>query len=234
MPPATAHWQIDDGLARLRSGGMQLDVEYRRPDLGVTRIGAESRILDANLFRLVEQRQLEACGTFVRGNDFVVSYRGSHAEELQFYWRLLMEPKRQLGFELIVSLHVTEPMQRPKLEFESILNTRSIWYSGDDTAKNDVVFEEIELTGKPGILSRYPDTGLSCIQMVLLQDELRTFVRRDEDSVSLHQQITLGQLEKGVIRRCRLRVCFVSTEDDIASLKTCYEEFLRSPVPLSV
>ena len=232
MLSATATWDIRDDVARLSTSRLQLEVDLRDPTEGASCFRVASQELDVCLYRLITDCQAKLSNAFVRGDDLVVNYYNGQSDELQFDWRLLAEDQ-PIGFDLVVSLQVKEPTQCLNVELESILGTRSVWFPGHESPKNTVNLRKTDLEGNAGFLSRYPEIGLSCAQVILPQDALSSCVELTKDAAIHRQQLSWGALEKGVIRRCRLRACFVPSQDDIAQLTACYEGFLRSPIPLS-
>ena len=88
-------------------------------------------------------------------------------------------------------------------------------------------------------LSRLADGRTSYLQMVHPSDgcempDAGCEMRDAEHTVVLRHRLFPERLEKGVIRRGRLRGIFLSRHHDIEVAAACYDEFVDSSPPLTV
>jgi hypothetical protein len=58
-------------------------------------------------------------------------------------------------------------------------------------------------------------------------------VMRIEEGVAIANQLFSGALEKGVIRRARLRCCLLPPAFDVAHVSKIYDDFVSSKLPLT-
>jgi hypothetical protein len=245
-------WQLDGTRARVRCGDLtaQVDVEY--PSHGVCQIRyqdtsfAGAQILGVITSDGKTDRQ-ELPGEYhVRGTDLIALYDepGGARVTRDIYWRAVSDEETHLcGLELWLSAETQLLDSDPHLFSRSKLPPGDVFQL---TGGNTGGFSEIaDRPGEQVALTRDESVGVLLIrparrswsycEMVHPADFHRSTMDAIEDgrmelstSFFVHER-----LEKGVIRRARVRGLFLPRRDDIAQALVAYRAFAASKLPLT-
>jgi len=213
-------WRLDGTLAHLQAARICAHIDLARPNhsvcgLQVSLGGSEPlSIRDLWLFGLAPpQGELILADCYCRGTDLVASFQETELRPCvtQVYWRVLADDHGP-GLEVIVSAQTPQWNSLPGLSVVSIfprqpaisLTERAALWPVDDSPWS------LLLLAHPSNLER-----------VILG---RGFVSHD---------LFPGQLEKGVIRRARLRAVFVPQATARRDADRWDRSFLASPPPLT-
>lgn len=248
-------WHLDQNKAVLESRTLAIEIDIQSPHSGAVFCQAEGKTWrGANLLQILSISSDEAgvakCeNVHRRGFDLVVDYRMSKVPEFtwQVYWRVLTDLDSQHalgGVELILSVQTELLDSDPRMLVEShFVNSRLLQVAGGPPAAVEPI--EVDAADSlspvklnpPGILMVRPCEGsCSYLELVHPSDFIDVRVlRKSPDSSDFASRFTMFEapLEKGVIRRGRLRALLLSREDDVASARACYEQFVASPIPLT-
>ncbi len=157
---------------------------------------------------------------YVRGDDVVADYAASESSvSYQVYWRSLpRDDAGALGIELIVSA------QTDRLDADPSIKVRSELAPG-------------ELQSGPGWhLVRLDEAPFSYLEMAEASNLLGTEAEADSSpsgTTVLVHQLFPGRLEKGVIRRARLRAYMFPTAIEAAAVAEIYAAFANLAPPLT-
>lgn len=225
-------------LERLDGGPPLLDKSFLGLDLGFSTESPESAESTGGL------RPTEA---FVRGGDLVAYYPANPKRLVpQLYWRVVEGAGAGAGqgIELIVSMQTDLLDNCPEWSAVSELGTGRLWTACGGGTR----FEPVEpvASGATRVLPvpdairlvRWPGSSVSYVELVQAGDgaELRVVggpATSDGVSQRVEQRLLREFLEKGVIRRSRLRGLFVPRADDEAAAAAASAAFAASEPPLT-
>ncbi|TVS11099.1 MAG: hypothetical protein EA424_24270 [Planctomycetaceae bacterium] len=247
-------WQLDENKAVFQTPAFAIEIDTHSPESGaVLRPMAGDAYQNASLLRIHSSLSAEvgvpACeSVHQRGPDLVVDYRMSKVPEFtwQVYWRALtgLDSRNVLGgIELILSVQTELLDSDPRMIVESHLsNSRVLRVDGGHASAEAIEIDVSDISSSvklnpPGILLCRPcEASFSYLELVHPSDFIDLeIMRASQDSSEYASRFTMFEapLEKGVIRRGRLRGLLLSRDDDVASARSCYEQFTASPIPLT-
>ena len=193
---------------------------------------------------------------YLRGPDLVLSYRMSKVPEFswQVYWRVLASSEGiPDGVELILSVQTDLLDSDPRLRVESHLSTSQLLqcklgetvsllgqapsFGEEPTWLEIPSTPSLSILDPPGVLL-YRPTGAahSYLEMVHPADftGLEVSWKTSDPPASTARFLLFDEpLEKGVIRRGRLRSMVLPRADDLATAQACYHSFVDSAIPLT-
>ncbi len=196
---------------------------------------------------------LELGDTYVRGADWVISFRESGRFRVapEVYWRAEhLEEFNAVKLELITSVktdlldsqpassvntalnNATEVLQSPALEVPSFKTI----YRGPrapNSSNAASVFKAVESQHRL-FVARFPQLDLSYAQLVHPTDFYAVeAAAEDESRFWLWNLIFAQSLEKGVIRRGRICGWFMPVENDLQTAVELARRFVDEPLPLT-
>jgi len=162
---------------------------------------------------------------------------------MQIYWRLVRdEAARATGLEAIVSAQTELLDSDPAATVASLLPPGDVLTLADDdrtfqplaSGRGEAAPGNGELaTARGAVLIRFERGKTSFLEMVHPSDDRgATFARADEQVATCYPVLT-ERLEKGVIRRSRVRALFLPRDNDDAVAAALYRQFAASPAPLT-
>jgi hypothetical protein len=187
-----------------------------------------------------DEPRLVLADCYVRGNDLIAAYV-EEREKLrrEIYWRVLHAPaSHAYGIESIVSVQTSLLHSHPQLQMASRLSSGPV-ARGDRGDTFDFLAGatgDIPCTRDDGagvFVLRPADADCSYVEMVHPTDFQHATVTLAADQTSLVHSLFPESLEKGVIRRGRVRGWFVSREDDLRTAAELYAAWLAEPPPLT-
>lgn len=244
-------WKLCGTTAQLKTELLEATVDTQRPELGLRSImsrlnGQNLKFETARMLGLrVGQGDLEAVETtdyYVRGDDLIVSCRTVSAPHVgrQIYWRVVRDSSAPAdgiaGIEVIVSAQTDLLDSDPAATVYSLLPTGDVLTS---TADGEQTFQPLDLArgestaGGGAVLIRCENTLVSFLEMVHPSDDRGTTLTRTDNQLTTSHAVLTERLEKGVIRRSRLRAMFLPREHDSAVAVDLYQRFAASPLPLT-
>lgn len=247
-------WKSDGSLAELQTDRLIAQVQLRQPALGLHAITLraphetaqlrEARLLGLTLPGGAEVEEIH--DSWLRGNDLVVVYAATARRALQpeIYWRSLVSADA-FGLELIMSVKTHLLDDNPEIEVVSELDAIETWWVPDADNENSVrrLFADDAATTQPSseqlnfeepgsFLLRLPGNG-SYIEMTHPTDFCTAKLAKFEHRILLQTPLFPENLEKGVIRRGRMRGWFVPSKDDVVTAQRLFKEFANSELPLT-
>lgn len=242
-------WQLDGTLASLQSQRWAATVDLRQPQLGLHSIhlsGAHGfdGLSDARLLSLTlpgSSSPEEIHDHWVRGKDLVVVYSATsrRASQPEIYWRSL-ESLEAVGLELIVSIKTDLLDDNPETHVVSELRADETWWLPFTRQIHSE--RQLFLPGTPPVATGFAGAGaflvrlqsqVSYIEMIHPSDFSEAQVARIEKRVRIQTPLFPEHLEKGVIRRGRIRAWLVPSNGDLAAAHRLYGEFVDSELPLT-
>ncbi|MCG8448167.1 MAG: hypothetical protein MI725_01130, partial [Pirellulales bacterium] len=172
---------------------------------------------------------------FVRGNDLVTNFAQTNEQPFscQIYWRATLQSSDVILLDTIISVQTELLESFPQIAVETQLESDEAWLVSDtQTAK--------QLTGpadgnEPGcILLRAAEAGWSYAEMAHPDDgETWQIDKNATSNFALHRQLGGAFLEKGVIRRMRVRGAFLPRENDLELAAGCFASLVAELPPLT-
>lgn len=244
-------WQLENDRARLTIGRLAAHLDLNAPERGLHQIAVDGQPLDAHLLavQFVPTIGAPLLDFYVRGDDLVATY--GQTEELayrpQVYWRAAQpqQPQTYAALDVHVSVQTSLLDSQPVVRVTSRLPVTEAWRLDDSGRFEPAVAEgsaKMRLTPDDGpgcVLYRLQDSPadrpLSYAEMVQPCDFLELTVQRSSDgnSVQTAHRLFATFLEKGVIRRARLRGVLVDRDEDLATAAAWYGRMTSERLPLT-
>ena len=219
-------WQLQDGLAQVESPSFRATLKLSQPGAGMDGMNLilpESKtVIEPGTILRVMNVLGPAADVCSRGDDLIANFTLEQDPSVlvQVYWRALnrraLSSRLLAGFELIVSVHTSTLDCEPELVVGGKLPSGSLAQS-----ENSLL---IEPAGAPYMYlevvhpSNYDQTSIEAA---------------DDPSVSWAHAFFTGHLEKGVIRRGRIRGYFLEACASADTTIELRDSFLESDPPLT-
>ncbi len=216
--PDSAIWQLTEGTAELHDSALTAQVDLRNPLRGLHHLtycatAVEGLVLGVAM--VGEDASVEEA--FVRGDDLVATFRTANEQpfSLQVYWTVMPRDNGVVVIDTLLSLETPLLENFPKVLIQSQLPGTEVWQPRES---HDY------------LVLRSVDNAWSYAEMAHPEDPGDW--RIDEKGAV---QRTLGGafLEKGVIRRLRLRGAFLPQENDLQLASECLAELAAEAPPLT-
>lgn len=243
-------WQLAGTSAVWTSPELFARVDLLHPEAGLHDVRVREQPLSGASFLRVETQHAgkgkeSLLDAYVRGCDLIATFAQTPARPIrpQIYWRALAhENGQQLGgLELIVST------QTSLLDADTSLTTWSCVPAGEVLQLRDHLAAqfsrlislptEVTTENGPGLfLFRPPHADWSYVEMVYPTDFAAARLLAEEGAtglVRLTNTLFAERLEKGVIRRGRIRGVFLARSGDESAALAVYDSFVASPLPLT-
>lgn len=241
-------WHLNGTVATLRDGRLGGTVDLRHPRKGFHAIQYQSNshsvalsaanVMGLDLPGTTETEELHEC--WIRGADLVATYAATvrRAAQPEVYWRSLVEPNAD-GLELIVSVHTGLLDDYPSTVVTSRLQAAEAWWlpSPDrpDLSRRLSVDAQCVARATEGaglFVVRLP-SAMSYVEMVYPSDFLCSEVHWQGDVIQISTSLFPDRIEKGVIRRARIRGWVAPLVDALALAGRQFQEFADSEPPLT-
>jgi hypothetical protein len=248
---ANSTWRLEgaraEGAAVFQScdGSFGFRVNLLRPDLGMhgIAIGGTTfphwRLLGPQLSS-PQNAPLVLADAYTRGADLIATYTQDDEKlRRQIYWRDL-QPTREggrPGVELIVSVQTSLLHGEPRLEIASSFGPGELFMRRPDGGLESLASDETvrcaagECAGV--FLLRPAGTDFSYVEMVHPSDFQGAELVFTAVGAVIRHSLFPEPLEKGVIRRGRVRGWFVKRNGDAASATELHQAWLAEPPPLT-
>jgi len=222
-------WQLHGNGAELVAGDFKAAIDVERPgrglhdltiggarhDWALLRIGVAAPVQSVSAFEATWQ----ASDVYLRGRDVIATYREPLGQpyNVQIYWRAIEGiAAEHLGVETIISVHTPTWEAYPGIGVHSSLPSRelSVTEDGMHILRSDADWSYVELP-YPGDFTRAGEK--------VPDDNLREFRWRFGPQF----------MERGVIRRLRLRGSIVPIADAEDALERLSVDLVAEPPPLT-
>jgi len=244
-------WQVDGSKASIRVGNVAAQLNLQRPHEGLHDIRVdgeaipEARVLEARTGDIPSGQDEQLVDGYVRGTDLVAVYAQTAQRNVcaQIYWRVIqLDSVGAAGVEIITSVQTNLLDSEPRIAVGSTLPCCGARRLSDekDSHCERVALSEVEPfvldSGAGLLLFRLPNSACSYAEMIHPADFTTGKIRRDSSmgrQVRSHFRLFDEPLEKGVIRRSRVRGIFLPSEQDEKAAIQCYRNFVNSAAPLT-
>jgi len=221
-------WTVEGHRANLALPGLAARLDLRRPWRGLHEIEC-----DGDAFASVELLRLESkpgsdeesiVDQYIREHDLVVNYAQTAEQPvaLQLHWRAWSDDQ---GGPCIGGVDLLVSMQTDRLEAYPTLRI------ANDLPREGMLERDERI---PQLLFR-PHSANGTLLIVAHPSDCRRTetLTTNEGQHRIVFQPYQPRLEKGVIRRARLRAAFLPREGDEQAAAACREAFLKAPLPLT-
>jgi hypothetical protein len=247
-------WRLEGTSAQLTTGELAATIDLLRPADGLSgvRLGQQPlnrmKLLQVHLLPNQPHEPDELIDAYVRGSDLIATYaqRPPRTVRPQIYWRAIgtRVGEQATGVELILSAQTSFLESDPALALTSSLAANEVWRL---TSAAECAYEHLQLSpnhpvaatssnGTGLFLFRIPGASFSYVEMVHPTDFAAAELALEnaaENLVGLTHRLFPENLEKGVIRRGRIRSLFVPRDTDQQTAFAFYRTFADSPPPLT-
>lgn len=243
-------WELQQNLGLLKCANFEARVDLLWPSRGLRQIVFHSQPLKSCVPLQISPHSPppaaaeELVDCYTRGSDLVAKYAQTPQRSVAptLYWRHLNLAAPLAGIELLVSMETSLLDSDPKLRSVSQYEGEALWLTrGDDgvnvsevecNSANDSVWESP--SGESGFfLFRLRDYEASYAEMVLPADFQGARLTQTSAGVQLTYELFPESLEKGVIRRGRIRSLFLPRQNDAESAWQVYEDLCADRPPLT-
>lgn len=223
--PSTEHWFLQGTKAKLACGALLAEIELQRPTRGLRNLRLPGETVDGWLMGVdvaaedaAADEPWQPTDVYTRGSDLVATYREPLRQPftLQVYWRVVAPKDRQAAvMEAILSIQTREWEAHPYVTLNSALAVDSARLeNGGVIFRSHHNWAYVEVT-PPGDFS--PSAGETTAQGLC----------RSHWSYGKHF------MERGVIRRLRLRGAFMPIAEAEDAVETLRTELVTEPPPLT-
>ena len=251
---AVASWQlVDNHHAQLTGDSLTAQVDAHAPQQGLDQLAVGGQSLGGHLLAvrfLPEGGRTNAvlAESYVRGDDLVATYVpvDERPYRPQLYWRLqptIGELPAVAAIDLMVSIQTNRLDSHPQMLVTSGVTAAEVWHL---SAAGEAV--PIDLSSGSAV-SLSPDNGDGCVllrtttgdgsqisyaEMIHPSDFANLVVRRaDCGEIQIEHRLFASFLEKGVIRRARLRGVLLEREGDVEAAAAWYQALVSDHLPLT-
>jgi hypothetical protein len=245
-----AVWQLQQNIGLLKCAQLQLQVDLRRPSNGLRQIVFQSQPIEGCIPLQVSPHPPAAEDTealvdfYVRGNDLVAKYVQTPQRTIEptFYWRALDLPTPFAGIELMVSMQTSLLDSDPTLTTVTECDGDAFWLTNphgkvqENQIKIDAPTEshwDTPSRERGFFLFRLRGCDVSYAEMVLPADFQGGRVKQTPDCTRLAYELFPESLEKGVIRRGRIRSLFLPRQRDAEVAWDVFEDLRADKPPLT-
>jgi hypothetical protein len=246
----TSCWQLTSPVATLNSDRLSAEVDVSRPDLGLVAKSFAQTEIEQNLvlaFSHIPPVQRKVVDQYVRANDLVGTYKsddqGKQGLQLtdQVYWRHLKSNQTGLweGVELVVSLQTDLLGLAPRVQLQTSFRNCEVLAVNDENEMPTPISRTTRLEPQTAaVLLQSRSDHWSYLQSLHFTDNTSCEsiqVDIDRDVTTVNTTLFVEHLEKGVIRRARIRGAFCETSRVSNDLfLQWFQQFAESELPLTV
>jgi hypothetical protein len=243
---------LREGWGTLDIGHFSCAVELKHPERGIQQFRLEDKLLSQlRILQVAPSSPVPSQGevvidSYVRGDDLVAKYAQTpqRTARPEIYWRALREWRAQasdqaMGLELWLSVQTSLLASDPALSLRSVVEDVDEVFTaaGESGAWQPLGLASGASTGldvgQNCFLFRLKSASISYCEMIFPADCDGVEFERTAQGVELRYRLFERSLEKGVIRRGRVRGCLVPRDRDFEFAGSCFADFCASPVPLT-
>ena len=243
-------WTLSGTQARLRLPHFEAAIDLGRADAGLGDVKVESVVChDLSLLGVfapnltLDSTASEPLDSYVRENDLVATFGESDGQKrrLQAYWRVVpfdATTADAIVLELVVSVQTDLLESHPAMFVVSKFPSGELLpFAADDDGECQVVGDNASERPADFMLIRPAGSNVSFMQASHPEDCVNTEIVSSADQsagIAMRHAMFAEQLEKGVIRRSRVRVAMLRREEDDKLASRCFRQFAASEPVLTV
>jgi hypothetical protein len=237
-------WQIDPATAKLCAERLRGEVRLDNPATGIGQLAWNNAPLDGSILGVSAGESGAPQEAFARGTDLVAVYEttGPQSFSWQVYWRAIERDGDSDGdvivLDAILSFQTALLESFPGARTQSQLSADEAWLVGSDGKSKKVDPQQFGSGPTDDcncVVLRTSTGNWSYAEMTHPLDQGTFQLARSENGQTLLQRELGGSfLEKGVIRRLRLRGAFLPRENDLGRAAGLFTELATESPPLTV
>lgn len=238
--PAADFWKFDPPTVKLCTPRLCGAVALSNPSAGIGHLTWNDIPLDGSVLGVSAGASVSPQDAFARGTDLVAAYTapGPPSFNWQVYWRASEAEGDVILLDAILSLQTALLESFPAVSTQSQLFAEEVWRVRSDGESNKVdpqQFGKTPLEDYNCVALRSVTGNWSYAEMTLPLDQ-GTFqlTRLENGQTSVQRNLGGSFMEKGVIRRMRIRGAFLPRENDLERAAGLFEEFAAETPPLTV
>jgi len=222
-------WRLQGKRAELNTPQLTAAVDLAAPGRGITELMLGGTRLEGYVLGVIPGDHFSGADQdigdiFVRGDDLVVTYVETKTRpySVQVYWRATADESGVLLLDTILSLQTDLLESFPSVSVETKLPADAIWKLPSDdepSASLDLSADRPHAWSAADaacFLVRQQSSNWSYAETTHRDDHGDGWVKRTKsDGVQSHRQLGGNFLEKGVIRRLRVRGVFLPRKNDL-------------------
>ncbi|MCA9264113.1 MAG: hypothetical protein KDA60_09715 [Planctomycetales bacterium] len=235
-------WQIEGDEACLTSARLSAHIALSHPEQGLRAIRYRGQAINQGPILQMSAVPPTANGetileAYVRGHDVIVTYDQipPRTARPQLYYRYVECPDEAAGCEILISVQTSLLASEPTVQATTTWDapeTEILIGNADVLTPADTAGQRISAS-TPLILFRPPRVDWSYCEMVFPADFIGGDVINSEQEWCLKYAFFLQGLEKGVIRRGRVRGLFLPRVGDERLARHQFDAFAQSDLPLT-
>ena len=175
--------------------------------------------------------------SYPRGTDLVATYAQTPERNVrpQVYWRYVEASAQVAGLELVLSMQTSLLDSAPATSLESTLPAGEVIPLSIDGSPLALAGDawQTDSVAPRAVLFRPQHLGASYLEMVHPTDFAGVQIASAAELPTVRWHVFPERLEKGVIRRARVRGLFLPREHDLQHAREQIEAFVLSPLALS-
>jgi hypothetical protein len=232
-------WQISTSSAQLRAASLRGEVSLDDPSVGVGKLFWNDAPLQGSILGISAGQSKAQQDAFVRGTDLVAEYTAAQppAFDWQVYWRVTQCAATVVVVDAILSFQTALLESFPRVTTRSQLAADEVYLVDPDGQSSQI--DPQQLAAEPGddrhcVVLRSTTGGWSYAEMTHPDDGGDWQLAHSEPGPTTIGRTLGGSfLEKGVIRRLRLRGAFLPAEDDLQQAAKLFSELSTATPPLT-
>ncbi len=232
---AADSWTWKNELAEAKLDDAVLRMSLAKPTDGLNYVPTLGGVWSFFQCQPIPEHKLQIEEAYVRQRDMIVRFGQSQGDQFGFQlnYRLLeLDPRFVFGLEFWISIQTDHLDVEPKTQITCHSPAGASWNSMTHGRVLDLDESAPDAHSSPAALIA-GDSNHSVAWLIEFSDqqhaELISLEEDQRQSVELFGQF----MEKGVIRRARMRVYVIHGEVRRECLKDLYTEFAKSPLPLT-
>ncbi len=239
----TTTWQVDHAIATLSSPLLRGAVDSSDLARGIGKLIWCDNPLNGFLLGVTAEATsgsrtgVPSHDFFSRGSDLIVVFEDSAAQPFswQMYWRVLPWKEQGVLLDGILSFQTDLLESFPQLTTESKLETEQVMIVAADGRTSPHDEQHSTPNGSPDCVLCRPQAGNWSYAEMTHPDDLGTWqvLPAGQGETTIRRHLGGNFLEKGVIRRLRVRGAFLPRENDVELAVTCQKEFAAEQPPLT-
>ena len=241
-------WCLDSTRAFLSTPQLSAAVDLLKPSSGVSNIEHADKSLSGFALGVTPGTTIpivakEISDVFVRGNDLAVTYAETSERpfSLQIYWRVTTGEQGLIVLDTILSLQTELLESFPDFSITTQLPAAEVWSLPDDDRKTHELplalgeAKPLDGDGSDAIMLKEVSSTWSYVEMTHPEDSGECLLRQEQDgNYTVVRKLGGRFLEKGVIRRLRVRGAFLPRTNDLQLAQECRANLMLERPPLTV
>ena len=242
-------WRLKGHEAQLALPGVEATIDLAAPSCGLSRLAVlgqdlHGSVLGAHHADVEPHAGGAVIESYERGEDLVAVYDQTEACPFRttFYWRAggALAEKPGVTLDMILSVQTNLLDVTPRIETRSCFSDAEVvlFPPSDDKSRLDLDRGTLLAEAPPDaeigcVMLRLAELDATYCELIHPSDWRGLSIRRDGDQIEWSWSLVGHFMEKGVIRRLRVRGAFLNGRAKEKRVGELYADFAESPPPLT-